>query len=148
MPSIPSFWDGGPHDPIGVEPTWREFVRSVGGQVVEDLIPQPRTFENADFLFPSLQVVAELKEIETEFDRSVAFRDGFRSLIERVMKEDPIWRPLLFGGAGEYPKWFSRELIRLFRPPVSRVLKKANRQLRETKSLQYQQADRHGGICE
>jgi len=98
------------------------------------LIPLPRTFENADFLFPSLQVVAELKEIETEFDRSVAFRDGFRSLVERVMKEDPGWRPLLFGGSGEYPKWFSRELIRLFRPPVSRVLKKANRQLRETKS--------------
>lgn len=134
MPSIPGFWEGGPHDPIGVEATWREFVRSVGGKVVEDLIPQPRMFENADFLFPSLQVVAELKEIETEFDRSAAFRDGFRSLIERVMKEDPSWRPLLLGGSGEYPKWFSRELIRLFRPPVSRVLKKANRQLRETKS--------------
>lgn len=134
MPSIPGFWEGGPHDPIDVEGTWREFVVLVGGQVVEDLIPEPRTLENADFLFPSLPVVAELKEIETEFDRSAAFREGFRSLIGSVMKEDPNWRPLLLGGSGEYPKWFSRELIRLFRPPVSRVLKKANRQLRETKA--------------
>lgn len=134
MPSIPGFWEGGPHDPIDVETSWRDFVQLVGGQVVEDIVPEPRTFENADFLFPSAGVVAELKEIETEFDRSAAFREGFRSLISRVMKEDPSWRPLLFGGSGAHPKWFSRELIRLFRPPLSRILKKGNRQLRETKA--------------
>lgn len=133
MPSIPGFWEGGPHEPIDVEPSWRDFVRSVGGQVIEDVVPEPRTFENADFLFPSAGVVAELKEIETEFDRSPAFRNGFHSLIGRVMEEDPSWRPLLLGGSGAYPKWFSHELVRLFRPPLSRILKKANRQLRETK---------------
>lgn len=106
----------------------------VVGQVVEHLVPEPRTFENADFLFSTVPLVAELKEIETEFDRSAAFREGFRALIGRVMKEDPNWRPLLVGGSGEYPKWFSQELIRLFRPPVSRVLKEANRQLRDTKA--------------
>ncbi len=133
MPSIPGFWEGGPHDPIDIEAVWREFVVLAGGQVVEHLVPEPRTFENADFLFSSVPLVAELKEVETEFDRSTAFREGFKTLIGRVMKEDPNWRPLLLGGSGEYPKWFSRELIRLFRPPVSRVLKKANRQIRETK---------------
>lgn len=134
MPSIPNFWEGGPHDPIDVEASWRDFVRVVGGQVVEDIVPEPRTFENADFFFPSAGVVAELKEIETEFDRSAAFREGFRSLIGRVMKEDPDWKPLLLGGSGAHPKWFSHELIRLFRPPLSRILKKGNRQIRETKA--------------
>jgi hypothetical protein len=134
MPSIPGFWEGGPHDPIDVEASWREFVKLVEAQVVEDLVPEPRTFENADFLFPAIPAVVELKEVQTEFDRSAAFRDGFRSLIERLMKEDPNWRPLLLGGSGDYPKWFSGELVRLFRPPVSRILKKANRQIRETKA--------------
>lgn len=134
MATIPGFWDVGPHDPIPVEATWREFVKSASGQVVEELVPEPRTFQNADFLFPSAGVVAELKEIETEFDRSDAFRTGFRSLIHRVMKEDPTWRPALLGGSGKYPNWFTGELVRLFRPPISRVLKKANRQLRETKA--------------
>lgn len=134
MPSIPGFWEGGLHEPIDVEAAWRDFVRLVGGQVVEDIVPESRTFENADFFFPAIGVVAELKEIETEFDRSAAFREGFRSLIGRVMKEDPSWRPLLLGGSGTHPKWFSRELIRLFRPPLSRILKKGNRQLRETKA--------------
>lgn len=140
MPSIPGFWEGGPHDPILVERNWEEFVRSVGGEVVEDILSEPRTFENADFLFRSLPMVAELKEVETEFGRSSAFHEGFRALIGRVMVEDPNWRPNLLGGSGDYPKWFSREFIRLFRPPVSRVLKKANRQIRETKA--------HFGITE
>lgn len=134
MPSIPGFWEGEPHDPIDVEGAWREFVRTVEGQVVEDLIPEPRTFENADFLFPAVPLVAELKEIETEFDRSPAIREGFGALIRRVMEEDPNWRPLLLGGSGEHPTWFSSEFVRLFRPPLSRVLKKANRQIRETKA--------------
>lgn len=133
MPSISGFWEDGPHEPVGVEDTWREFVQLVGGQLVEDLVPEPRTFENADFIFSSIPLVAELKEIETEFDRSPRVRDGFLELIRRVMKEDPTWRPLLLGGAGSYPDWFSREFVRLFRPAVSRVLKKANRQIRATK---------------
>lgn len=133
MPSILGFWEGGPHDPIPVEQTWREFVRSVGGQVVEEVLPEPRTFENADFLFRSHSVVAELKEIQTEFARSPSVLEGFRALIERLMGEDPNWRPLLLGGSGEYPKWFQAEFVRLFRPAVTRVLKKANRQIRETK---------------
>lgn len=134
MPSIPGFWEGGPHTPIGVEGAWREFVRLVGGQVVEDLVPEPRKFENADFIFPAVPLVAELKEIETEFDRSPAIRRGFDALVGRLMELDPSWRPLLLGGSGEYPAWFSKEFVRLFRPPLSRILKKANRQIRDTKS--------------
>lgn len=133
MATIPGFWEGGPHDPIDVEATWREFVRSAGGQVVDDLLSGQRDFENADFLFPSEQVVAELKEIQTEFERAPAFRTGYEALLKRLMEENPLWRPVLLGGSGEYPKWFVIEFIRLFRPPISRVLKKANRQIRETK---------------
>ena len=118
---------------MSVEGTWREFVKSDGGQVIEDLVPEPRTFQNADFLFPVPGVVAELKEVKTEFDRSEAFRSGVHSMMERLMKEDPSWRLMLFDGPAKFPKRVTPELIRLFRPPISRILKKANRQLRETK---------------
>ena len=134
MSPIPGFWEGGPHDPIPVEWSWREFVRSAGGEVVEDLLPKPRTFENADFLFRAFPMVVELKEVETEFGRSSAVRDGFQALIGRLMQEEPNWHPTLLGGAGDYPKWFVSEFVRLFRPPISRILKKANRQIRGTKA--------------
>ncbi len=132
MTSIPGFWDTGPHDPIPVEKTWRDFVVHAGGSVIEDLIPQPRNFQNADFAFFENDVIAELKEIETEFSNSQAFFKGFNELMQKVVAEDPEWRPLLFGGKGE-PQWFTREYIRLFRPPLTRILKKANSQIKETK---------------
>jgi len=58
---------------------------------------------------------------------------GFDKLMKRLVAEDPTWRPALFGGSGTYPAWFYPEFVRIFRPPISRVLRKANRQLRETK---------------
>lgn len=134
MPTIPGFWYVGPHDPLNVEATWREFVHGYGGAVVEDLLPNPRTFENADFLFHNKGVVAELKEVATEFGSSAAFAAGFDELMSKVLVENPSWKPALFGGKEPLPEWFWYEFVRLFRPPISRILKKANRQLRDTKA--------------
>ena len=128
MTDIPGFWQGDPHDPIMVETTWRDFVRTVGGTVVEDVMPQPRQIENADFAFLDASVVAELKEIETEFSAAPAFRTGFDMLTRKLVTEDSECRPILFGGTGRQPAWFESEFVRLFRPPLSRILKKANRQ--------------------
>jgi len=134
MPDIPGFWQGGPHVPVLVEAVWAEFVPASGGEVVSKLVPNSPSFENADYLFRSAQVVAELKEIETEFSSSKAFLWGLAQLHHRVFAENPSWRPLFFGGDGKYPSWFYPEFVRLFRPPISRILKKANRQIRDTKS--------------
>lgn len=134
MPEIPDFWDIGPHDHLPVEATWQRFVRSAGGSLVEDSLPGDPSFENADFFFEGEGVVIELKEIQTEFMATAASRRGFDDLMGRLVAEDPSWRPTLFGGDGRYPNWFLRNFVRLARPPISRVLKKANKQIRETKA--------------
>ena len=134
MTEIPGFSDIGPHDPLPVEETWHRFVRSSNGKVVADLLPPSPSFDNADYLFADAKVVAELKEVQTEFMAAEASRKGFETLLERLVHEEPQWRPTLFGGNGKYPPWFEREFVRLARPPISRVIKKANRQLRETKN--------------
>lgn len=134
MTDISNFWDIGPHDSLPVEATWHEFVRSSDGKVVADLLSQSPSINNADYLFPDMQIVAELKEIQTEFMASEASRKGFDALLHRLVAEDTQWRPALFGGDGSYPSWFRSEFVRLARPPISRVLKKANVQIRETKS--------------
>lgn len=133
MPSIPGFWDVGPHCPVPVEKVWRDFVRSVGGEVVEDVVPAPRSFENADFRFKELSVVAELKEIDTEFSGSSGYIRSFDQIMRRLTDENPDWKPGLLGGTDEFPQWFLPEYLRIFRPHLSRVLKKANRQIKETK---------------
>ncbi len=133
MRGIPGFWQDAPPEALPVEPLWQEFVRSFGGLVVHDVVPEPLNFQNADFAFLDQGVIAELKEIETEFSRTAAFRSSFNTLMQRLVTEQPEWRPALFGGDGKVPAWFIPELVRLCRPPLSRILKKANRQLRETK---------------
>ncbi len=142
--SIPGFWDIGPHEPILVEETWDEFVHCCGGKRIADLLSRNPNFENADYFFESEKIVAELKEVETEFDNSKAFLSGYEMLIKRLISEDPSWRPEILGGKSNYPRWFYPEFVRIFRPPISRILKKANRQLRETK--RYFQITEHKGI--
>jgi hypothetical protein len=133
MPTIPGFWLQGPHGALPVEPMWREFVQLAEGELVTDHLSSSPTSENADYFFPAASVVAELKEIETEFSKSKGFYKKLSKIIERILREDHNWRPTLLGGDGKYPEWFGGEFVRIFRPPISRILKKANRQIRETK---------------
>ena len=135
MDTTSNSWDIGSHDPFPIEETWRHFVRQIGGSVVEDILPNPRVFENADFYFPDSGVIAELKEIETEFSQSQSYVKGFNELMERIVYENPTWRPVFLGGNDQFPSWFNYEFVRLFRPPISRILKKANRQIRDTKEF-------------
>jgi len=134
MSSDDGFWDVGPHAPVPVEPLWQEFVIATGGELVASLLPGSQPFENADFLFRDAAVVAELKEIGTEFAQSVAFARGFDIMMKRLLAERPSWRPDPNSDASQFPAWFQGEFVRLFRPPISRILKKANRQLRDTKT--------------
>lgn len=126
MAEIPGFWDVGPHDPLTVEATWNEFIAIAGGRRVQDLISQSPDFDNADYMFPDFGVVVELKEIRTEFFRTKSVQRKFDELLVRWGKEDA-------RGYGMYPDWFPREVARLIRPSIIGVLKKANRQIRETK---------------
>jgi len=136
-------WNG-PHVPLPVEATWRDFVRASGGEVIEDWLPEPRTFANADFFFREAGVVAELKEIETEFSSGKAFEQAFGAMMERLLREDPEWKPQQYGGSGRFPSWWLEEYLRIFRPPIARTLKKANKQIRETKN--HLAVENHRGI--
>lgn len=130
---IPGFWDVGPHDSLPVEETWNQFINISGGKMVSSLLSKSPSFENADYIFEHEQVIMELKVIETEFTHSSTFEIGYIKLLERLVKENPNWKPYLFGGDGKFPIWFYKDFIRLARPNISRVIKKANRQIRNTK---------------
>jgi hypothetical protein len=130
---IPNFWDVGPHNPLPVEKTWNQFIIDTGGKVISSLLHKSPEFENADYLYQQEQVVLELKEVETEFTNTEKFKIKFINLIKRLLKENPNWKPSLLGGSGKVPQWFTIEFVRITRPNISRILKKANRQIRDTK---------------
>lgn len=111
------------------EPNWDIFIRSIGGSKISDLHPNP-SFENADYIFPNQGVILELKVLETEFGSTDQFREKARIHSERSLKK---WRksPLSLDAtvSADYLKGF----VELFRPPLARIAKKANRQIRSTK---------------
>ncbi|MER1533763.1 hypothetical protein, partial [Citrobacter sedlakii] len=116
-----------------VEKTIHSFVRKYGGCVVSDILPGNPSFENADYSFKNNNIIGELKEIETEFLNQENAKIKFTEMMGRLLNERPNWKPSLMGGKNDYPDWFKIEFIRLARPGITRILKKANKQIKETK---------------
>jgi hypothetical protein len=107
---------------IADEPHWNAFVPTVGGELVAPLIKR-QGVKNADYLFRAAKVVAELKVLETEFAHTPEMLTKISALAERypgIHPDDPT-QPL------------HRELLRILKAPLQRVINKANRQIKETK---------------
>lgn len=122
------------NDRIDIEPTFDSFVRSFGGIVLKDELGGSPTFENADYVLHDQQIVAELKCLEdNKLDDPV-----YMGKIETIWQK---WRVagLVEGDTPEeivlnkLPQQCARELVSLASVPLKGVIKKANRQIRQTK---------------
>jgi len=120
-----------PHDPIPVEKTFDEFVTLQNGVQVSSLVGESPTFKNADYLFNQDRVIIELKEIQKDFGNDKNFLQKHDELVDKIERETSWWKRLR---GMEPPPEYYHEVVRLFRPPLQRILKKANRQIKETKS--------------
>lgn len=109
------------------------FVDQVGGKRVAVLIAKNPTFDNADYLFEPANVIAELKCLRTDFAAAPEFKQRTVELAGDYIGNGRMAFGALFG-AKPMPREFVNDALRLLRPPLARVLKKANRQLRETKA--------------
>jgi hypothetical protein len=115
---------------IADEATLDRFVALHGGIRVSELIGNVQ-FENADYLFPHENVIAELKILETEFANTSAFKLKLDAMLEQFAKEKrTIGGPFV---GKPYSQEFIRSFILLFKPILARIAKKANRQIRSTK---------------
>jgi hypothetical protein len=121
-----------PHDPLPAEPTFDAFVACVGGVRVSTLIGKSPNFQNADYYFPSANVVLELKTIEEDFPTLPEYEEKLRNL-----RADQIRRGLATFGSVLRMEPPSREavdeVLRLYRPRLNRMLDKANGQIKDTK---------------
>lgn len=104
---------------IADEEHWVQFIPRVGGELVAPHIKRPGV-KNADFMFPDARVVLELKVVVTELAHSEQMLARVEALSARF--PDGLSDPRL-----------QRELFSILRVPLKRILKTANRQIRETK---------------
>lgn len=116
---------------VATEPYIDRFVASVGGQRLDTIFPKA-AFHNADYIFPESKIIIELKILETEFGTTEAFQAKELALhkdLARRFGAGPILR-----GEAQVQDYYAKARRNLYRAPLARITKKANRQLRETKA--------------
>lgn len=118
------------HD-FKIEPLLNEFMISVGGELVSNLISGNPDFKNADYVFKSRRVVIELKSLQEDFAVPEKLSDKNLELWKKWFTEGEVKFRHIFH-THELPLEKRRQLGRLYSEPIRRVLKKANRQLRNT----------------
>lgn len=117
---------------LPAEETFDRFVKSFKGQKIADLLPGDPSFQNADYLFRNENVIAELKTLQTDFGTTDLFRGKHIELVKQYLLEDRMTLSAIFHSA-EQPKEYKRDMLRLFRPALGRIIKKANTQIKATK---------------
>lgn len=106
------------------EKHWTDFTLTTGdGELVAPRVQRPGV-KNADYMFPRANVIVELKVLETEMAHTAEMLHKVDALIAKYPGVDP--------DDQQQPLYF--ELFDLLRAPLQRVIKKANRQIKETKS--------------
>jgi len=123
---------------IIVEDVFNECVRKVGGICLDDALPDARDFYNADYLFEDVNVVGELKCLEKDPLSDEIFTEKIQSLYDKWVRDGF----LLSSNAGkvilntrDLPENCAIELLSLFKRQLeTSYIKKANRQIRETKA--------------
>lgn len=121
--------------PTPLQPIIDPFVRDFGGEVIADLIGNVNPPRNADYLFRTDGVIAELKSLETN-----SFGESFRGKMRALMADWQRRRLLIVYGRTQVQirrlsPVCQAEFLEVFGNPLRRVLRNADDQIHETKAL-------------
>ena len=120
---------------IDVETTVTEIVKSLGGESVDELLAgQADKPLNADYLFRTENVVAELKRLEKDLSEDPAHQAAVQRLFEDFEREGLL---KIYGtvkiDARKLPQECAYRLTDLYKGTIEQHVRKANRQIKSTK---------------
>lgn len=122
-----------PH--LHIESSFNEFVKEFHGELVSELLP-PNPLDNADYLFRNDNVVAELKCLEKDILEHEDSKAKINALYEEWMRKGlvgVVWGTVEINSA-TLPIECQRELYSFIKKPIERSIKKANKQIKQTKA--------------
>ena len=121
---------------IDVEKELNGCVTAIGGQLVRDIIGNSPNFSNADYLFAEHETVAELKILSVDQMRKPNIRDKMSEIYREAMDRGET-DVIVYGEArvssDHLSAKYARNVGEVYRTPVQGVVKKANKQIRQTK---------------
>jgi len=119
---------------IQIEPAFNEVVRNCGGLVLEEALPYAPDFQNADYVFHSELVIAELKCLSDDNIQSESnLAKASRVVREGNQKGSVPFSEFDMENWKRMPKDMQTNLYRVFTANVKRRISKANKQIRETR---------------
>lgn len=119
---------------INVESAFANFIRKYGGEVIEDIVGASPDFKNADYLFRSNGVVAELKRLVEDKSEDENIQRKIQQKFDGWMNDGtigPIYGQVRIQSK-TLPEHCQRELIDVYKPPIQRRIIKANKQIKAT----------------
>lgn len=119
---------------VNVESAFADFIRKYGGEVVEDIVGASPDFKNADYLFRSNGVVAELKRLVEDKSEDERIQRKIQQKFDGWMDDGtigPIYGHVKIKSK-TLPEHCQRELIDVYKPPIQRRIIKANKQIKAT----------------
>ena len=119
---------------VDVESAFGQFVRDHGGEVIEDIVGTSADFRNADYLFRTSGVVAELKRLVDNKSKDENIQSKIQEKFDRWMDDGtigPIYGRVRIESK-TLPEHCQRELIDVYRPTIQRRIIKANKQIKAT----------------
>jgi hypothetical protein len=122
---------------IDSEKLMDEVVCATGGQRAREIVGDNPPFDNADYLWSKDSIVSEMKNLQKDFLTDPAVSDRMHEMYNRWLDEGKDV-PIMYGEGvlrtDQLPVECARELIGIFKDKLeSAVLRKANRQIRDTK---------------
>lgn len=120
---------------LQIESSFNEFVKESDGELVSDLLP-PNPLDNADYLFRKANVVSELKCLEKDILEANDFKAKFNALYDQWVRKGLVlqrWGYLEITST-TLPLQCQKELASLIKNPIERSIKKANKQIKQTKA--------------
>lgn len=121
--------------PYNVEDEFAAAISSIGGQRVAEVLGRAPGHENADFLFLSAAVVAELKCLDEDkiADKRIIEKSSQLYVEELNSGRAPV---VVFGkvrtSTKDFSEEFTRKIVDLYRVPIERQIKKADSQIAAT----------------
>ncbi len=108
------------------------------------MFAEPPKFDNADYFFKKYNVIAELKCLVDDKNNDKHFQCRIDDIFKKNLVNSGI---VVFGSpvisTDQLSSECTKEIAELFRKPIRGVMKKANKQIRETKS-NMEMNDAHG----
>ncbi|MES2672174.1 MAG: hypothetical protein V4673_17390 [Pseudomonadota bacterium] len=121
---------------IDVEKELSIAIKAMGGMRVDEMIGKNSTHKNADFIFNENLVVAELKSLEKDQISDESFINKVSKIYERELASKAT-SPLIYGRqritTDGFSDEFRRKIADLYRFPIARRIRDADRQISETK---------------